>query len=114
MSKKLPVVVAVHRINGKERMPGDIFVAANEKQHDELLGMGAVRLANEQEISVHEGLQKAGAKTAGGRGRKAAEQPEVVTDDATDATDETVTADDDATNATDETVAADDAADAIG
>lgn len=64
MSKsELPVVVALHRINGGKHLPNDIFVAASQAEHDELVGLGAVRDANEDEIAVYQRLQAAGAQT---------------------------------------------------
>lgn len=50
---RLPFMVAVHRINGVIE-PGTPLLATDQKTYDELVELGAVRVADEAESALYE------------------------------------------------------------
>lgn len=50
---RLPFLVAVHRINGAIE-PGTPLLATDQKTYDELVDLGAVRVADEAESALYE------------------------------------------------------------
>jgi hypothetical protein len=73
MSKPIPAVVAVHRINGTI-LPGTIFTPESEKDLADFRALGAVREPTEAEAALHAKMESNAEKPAGGRGRGRAAQ----------------------------------------